>query len=258
MSTTSKSVDLPLHLTKPSGIEFNFVEFIDNHNAKRSFLLCAYLPPGLKAEIFLSFVEYVSVCFDYILSDNPDAVIYVCGDFNRYDLSFLRNDYDLENVVNFPTFGDATLDKFFCCSNMRNFYHATPAPGLGTASYTHNIVVVSRRLSSSDTSFQEQNLQKVFDFRSSFVSSFCNVLASADWSLLRQGNDLETCVNIFYSNINKALSVIPVSFVSFTSKTKPWVTPVLKDLINKRWSAYRNNNFSLYNHYKKKVKDTIL
>jgi hypothetical protein len=53
------------------------------------------------------------------------------------------------------------------------------------------------------------------------------------------------------------MSSIPVSYVKFTNKTKPWVTPVLLDLINKRWSAFRSNNFSLYNHYKAKVREEI-
>jgi hypothetical protein len=259
LSTVSRSVDLPLHICKPSGIECNLVEFVDDYVSKKAFLLCAYLPPGLKAEIFLSFVEYISVCFDFVLSDNPDAVIYVCGDFNRYDLTFLRDDYDLSNIVNFPTYGSATLDKFFCSLNMKHFFHAASAPGLGTASFSHSVVVVSRKLlTSDDFSTGEERLRKVYDLRSSFVTSFCNVLASADWSMLRQTSHLETCVNIFYDKINNALSVIPVSFVSFTPKTKPWITPVLKDLINKRWAAYRKKNFPLFCHYKKKVKDEIV
>ena len=41
-------------------------------------------------------------------------------------------------------------------------------------------------------------------------------------------------------------------------KTKPWITPVLLDLINKRWRAYRNQDFALYVHFKKKVKLEII
>lgn len=54
------------------------------------------------------------------------------------------------------------------------------------------------------------------------------------------------------------MSVIPVSFVRLRPSTKPWITPVLISLINKRWCAYRQGNFILYNHYKAKVKQEIM
>jgi hypothetical protein len=42
-----------------------------------------------------------------------------------------------------------------------------------------------------------------------------------------------------------------------TSTTKPWITPVVIHLINKRWQAFKDKNFVLYNHYKHKVKYEI-
>jgi hypothetical protein len=82
------SVTFPPEMIQPPGIECNFVHLVDPANSCNACLLCAYLPPGLKMETFQSFVEYVSECFDYILVNNPEAIFYVCGDFNRYDLTF--------------------------------------------------------------------------------------------------------------------------------------------------------------------------
>jgi hypothetical protein len=62
----------------------------------------------------------------------------------------------------------------------------------------------------------------------------------------------------FYDSFYRAMAAIPVSFVKVKSKTKPWITPVLLDLINKRWRAFREKDFILYNHYKKKVKMEIV
>lgn len=56
--------------------------------------------------------------------------------------------------------------------------------------------------------------------------------------------DVEQCAHLFYDRVYEALSRIPVSFVKFTPKTKPWITPVVIDLINKRWSAFRAKKFS--------------
>ena len=52
-------------------------------------------------------------------------------------------------------------------------------------------------------------------------------------------------------------NTIPVSFVTFTDNTKPWITPLIKQLINERWSAYRQRNYQLYNHLKQKTRKEI-
>ena len=130
LSTHSSQVFFPPNLIKPSGIECNFVRFVDcNDDSRNAFLLCVYLPPGLKADILASFVEYVTECFDYILAIYPDASLYVCGDLNRYDLPFLSRDFNLINIVNIPTFGDAILDKFYCQSDTLYSFKITTAPG---------------------------------------------------------------------------------------------------------------------------------
>ena len=42
-----------------------------------------------------------------------------------------------------------------------------------------------------------------------------------------------------------------------TAKDKPWMTPLLKDLITQRWNAFRSKNFVEYNRLKKKCKDYL-
>jgi hypothetical protein len=98
----------------------------------------------------------------------------------------------------------------------------------------------------------------VYDLRESHISAFKIGLANADWSSVLRCSDVQQCVRNFYDIFNAALSAIPVSFIKFTPKTKAWITPVIISLINKRWSAYKAGNFSVYNHFKKKVKCEIL
>ena len=42
-----------------------------------------------------------------------------------------------------------------------------------------------------------------------------------------------------------------------TSQDKPWMTPLIKHLINQRWEAYRFRNYVKYRHFKEKVKKEI-
>ena len=50
---------------------------------------------------------------------------------------------------------------------------------------------------------------------------------------------------------------ITTSCVQFTERDKSWMSPVSKDLINKRWAAFRQKDFSKFRHYKEKVKEEI-
>ena len=66
----------------------------------------------------------------------------------------------------------------------------------------------------------------------------------------------DTCLK-FDELLSHSRSAIPRDCVRFSEKDKPWMTPVLKSLINKRWAAFRSKNWTLYTHYKKKVKKEI-
>jgi len=244
----------PTCYIKPSGIECNFVKFVD-FDHRLAYLLCLYIPPGLKSDVFLDLKQYVIDCLDYILSTNPEAILFICGDFNQYDLSFLFTHFELSNIVNLPTFGNNTLDKFFCQELLSQSFSVETAPPLGNAVHAHNIVFISRNVQPKHNSF---HLQKVYDLRESHVSAFRRRIVSADWSSLLLCNDVQQCVDYFYDIFNYSLSVIPISFVKITPKTKARISPVIIDLINKRWSAYRAKNFPVFDNYKRKVKSEIL
>ena len=94
---------------------------------------------------------------------------------------------------------------------------------------------------------------KVFDLRKSNIDAFCHNVACINWSVIQSSVSVPDAIEYFYDQFSQAMSTIPVTFVKLNSKTKPWITPVLLDLIHKRWKAYRQRNFTLYNHYKAKV-----
>ena len=241
------NIDIPVEFVCPFGIEICLVAF---HEPRLSFLLCIYIPPGISAQVFQDFEQYVIQVFDFLLSKSPEADLFVCGDLNQYDFSFLSQCFHLRNIVNFPTFHDSTLDKFFCHVDGVGNFSAVSAPPLGSATYAHKVVFISKNVV---TSSGNDLLYKVYDLRRSNVESFRNVLTKVDWSRLTSFSSVDECCQFFYENVYHAMTAIPVSFVRFKSKTKPWITPVVLDLINKRWRAYRSKNFGLYNHYKKKV-----
>ena len=253
VDTDFKSVpNCHTRVEKPRGIECNLIKFYDPNI---SYLMCIYIPPALSAETFSLFENYIVNIFDYLLNDTPNADIFVSGDLNRYDFSFLTRLFDVSNIVKEPTFGNAILDKFYCNSGLLNTFNAKCIPPLGVTLHSHKIVLVSKNITKNRNGV---HLQRVLDLRKSHMTAFRNSLLRADWSPLYSSKDPETSTAHLYNILSQAMSKIPVSYVKFKNSTKPWITPVLLDLINKRWFAYRNKNFQLYRHYRDKVKEEII
>ena len=154
--TSPFSVSLPLIYQKPSGFDYSLIGFTD---LLQCFLLCIYVPPNMNAESFSAIRNHIVDVLDHLLSHSPNANIFVCGDFNRYDFSFITDLFNLSNIVNFPTYGDNTLDKFFCDSNACDSFSATVAPPLGSANKLHSVIFISKNMNSSiDTNFFSESV----------------------------------------------------------------------------------------------------
>ena len=63
--------------------------------------------------------------------------------------------------------------------------------------------------------------------------------------------------DMFCTIMEQAKACIPHAYVEMSANEKPWMTPVLKLLINKRYEAYRKKDYDKYNYYKNKVKKEI-
>lgn len=239
-------------LDRPQGIEYSILRATVPDTF---YIICAYVPPGLTVDIFSQFRYHISDVIDQLLQSTPDANVFVCGDFNRYDFSFLTTEFNLCNIVHVPTFRDAILDKFYCDEERTGKLIAEAAPPLGSAIYLHNVIIISNcsRNVNCDNAFS----QKVYDFRKSNLDEFLKRMSQIDWSAVRVEN-VNDSIGRFYDHFYWAMSCIPKSIVKFTFKSKPWITPIVIELINKRWRAFRAKDFRLYMHYKEKVKREIV
>ena len=62
------------------------------------------------------------------------------------------------------------------------------------------------------------------------------------------------CFNV----ICRTLSTRPARhYVTMTNRDKSWVTPLVKHLINEKWSAFRCRNWVVYHHLKQKLRREI-
>lgn len=62
---------------------------------------------------------------------------------------------------------------------------------------------------------------------------------------------------IFLKTLRACMESIPQKSVRTSNHDKPWITPLVKSLISRRWKAYQNKQFHIYNHLKLKIETEI-
>ena len=100
-------------------------------------------------------------------------------------------------------------------------------------------------------------LLAVRDYRKSYVSEFLDTLMKSNWDLIYTQNNINDMIALFNMYFNTAMECFPCKMVKRSSLDKPWMTNVLKSLINDRWLAYKNKQFAKYRALKIKIKTLI-
>ena len=227
-------------------------------------VLSIYIPPNINSLQYQEAAEFIIRSSFEILDQFRDSKLIIAGDLNRFPTVDLENDLHLEQIVNLPTRGTNILDKVLIDQSLTTQYMPAPhtpkrfsvtiCPRIGNSDHETVYIKPVRSI------FKECSTWiKLYDFRESHMNAFRKQLKSFPWHkfyLARLSVD-DKC-QIFHEVLENALSIIPCNLVEMKSSDKPWITPTLKSLINKRYEAYRQKDFNLYNHYKRKLKHEIL
>ena len=243
----------PLSTPCPSSCNILFVNL---SCSKREILCClAYIPPGLCCEERHNIADFFVRELDAALVSNPDKSIIIAGDFNDFCTHFFKEDFALSEMVKSPTRLNACLDQIWIDDCLLDFFSDSDTVGPPIQTSDHNTVL----LRSSKNILDDDSVVHipVWDFRESHLADFLQYLSKQDFSSLETVLSVDEMCDIFYNILYASISVIPFEMVTLTKRDKPWITPVLKLLIQKRWQAFRTQNWALYNHYRLKVKDEI-
>ena len=214
-----------------------------------------YLPPGIGSQIFKDICEKFSDAIDNLLMNLPYHRLIVAGDLNKYDTEFLSSKFSLSNIVNGPTRYGATLDFIFVDKSLKEYYDENLVeigPPIGNSD--HNVVFAKTR---KVVSCREVRMHTVFDLRESYVVDFERSFLSQDLEKFYSCTEVEEKCELFYEFMQKALTAIPRNDICMTNDDAPWMTPLVKLLIDRRWDAYRRRNWELYNSLKIKVRKEI-
>lgn len=219
-------------------------------------LVVIYIPPNLRKSVLMNIVDYLMDSVDLALeqSGSSESRLIVAGDTNQFPTDLLCENLGLKQVVSFPTRKKATLDKILLDSAVVDEYlPPIIAPSFGNSDH------FSVLLQPAQSHYHSKNFHKVYDYRRSNLDKLYSDIRSYPWHIMYTSDaSLQEKCSFFYSVLNFFVGQIPFSFVELTDKDKPWVTPKLKMLINKRFEAFRAREYNLYNHYKRKIKREIL
>jgi len=178
------------------------------------------------------------------------------GDVNKVDLTFLEGEFCLHNIVKDATRKEAILDKVFVTEELiKKYPSVTILDPVGNSD--HRKIIASP---DSHCNIVEQTIKttkQVYDFRTSNISWIHKELENLLIGCSLSGKNVNYILENIYATMYSTLDFIPCKTVSYSAKNKPWISDTIKVLINQRWSAYRNKNFTKYIHLKEKVRSLI-
>lgn len=219
----------------------------------RIVLVALYVPPNLTVSQLDEVNAYIETEADKALNVFSESKLLILGDLNHLCTRDLENTLGLKQVVDQPTRKGSILDKILLDHELSDLYHS-PIVGPNFGAADHLSVYLKSRANIS----HHVQIKKVCDYRQSNLLAFADSLRQFSWqSFYNPKLTVDEKCDIFYEAIDKALSVIPCNYVEMSTRDKPWLTPLLKHLINCRYDAYRLGQFDKYNHFKEKIKKEI-
>ena len=236
----------------PSAIE---VVFIRATCMNISLVCCAiYVPPNLCNAEHLAIMEFLLLEFDHVLSLYPDVKFVLAGDFNDFRTDFLSEQLGLTSTVVDATRNNSILDQIWIDDDLRDLYISSATVGPPLQNSDHNCILLPPV---NDYGSEHLRPTVVWDYRTSNISEYLRRLSCTDFTETLKPTSVDEMCERFYEALAWPLSAIPRHLVTFSPKDKPWMTPILKLLINSRWQAFRQRNWPAYLHFKAKVKVEI-
>jgi len=210
-----------------------------------------YIPPSEQFRLADDINNYLIDNFDTFAMNYPSYNYTILGDFNCFKTDYISSQLSLTMIVDDATRGISLLDKIFI-SGLTDNINVQVLDPLSTSD--HNKILVTY---THEKVNYAHNYKVSYDFRESNLANFMSLIKNSNFLPLLFENNIDKKLDIFYSIVQKCLLHIPQKRIPFSSRDKPWITPVLKNLITNRWNAFREKNFTKYDYLKEKVKKEI-
>ncbi|XP_071953435.1 uncharacterized protein [Antedon mediterranea] len=211
------------------------------------FVTVVYIHPRADMKVAASDIQTILSELD---TESPDAVKLVTGDFNSCDLKKVSNYYQ---YVDFPTRGDKILD---CCyGNIKNAYKSSPKAGLGKSDHKmiHLIPAYKQKLKQSKPMVKEIKV-----WTNDSMEEFKGCLEATNWDVFMNTDSIDATMETIVEYINFCeSSIIKKKEIKIYPNSKPWVTKDIRELLQQKQQAVRNNDVMEKKRIQKLMKKRI-
>ena len=237
-SYASSLCDIPVgHIADSHLVEIIWIKL--NFDCQEFFVGCCYVPPN-PIYNFACLSEVISYQIDFIFNHSKNSCILLTGDFNRINTDFMECDLGLTQLVKDPTHCGNILDKAFV--NRPDLFDVTVVKSL--IKTKHSALLISNNVNKTSAPVDSRKRKKVilYDKRQENIDKLRFLLYNFNWTFLYHNNDLQCKYDLFLIHLKRIIDdAIPQKMVTLGPRDPSFMTPLVKDLLNKRRKLLRKN-----------------
>ena len=196
-------------------------------------------------------IDHISLTYNSLKIQHPNAAILISGDKNNLDESkILALNPNFRQLVGQNTRKNKILT--IVITDLHSYYHnptvippvPVDVPGQGVPS-DHNGVLTRPITADNSLRTAVSRKVKIRPLPQSLITKFGDIMVSQDWSFIGDGLSSTEMVNLFENHSKKMIeSVFPEKLVTVSDYDKPYMTEELKQLRRKRQRCYRKSGRS--------------
>jgi Reverse transcriptase (RNA-dependent DNA polymerase)/Endonuclease-reverse transcriptase len=240
---------------------------------KQFVICCVYLPPSCNSDTYGTFIDSTESIFN--LCDVNDNIL-VCGDFNIPNVRWVRDETELlpfdvstdkdsaivdgmaslglNQINDIPNVRNVFLDLFFSnFSDDISVYDCEfPLLKLDIHHKAYELILDIDELHFKTT----HEPVKQYNFSNAKFSEILNHLNSVDWDSAFRNANVDSCVDIFYDQLNYCIeNFVPLISSPPNIKRHPWQTRELINLENKKNKAFKTRRMAQFKFLRTKYHD---
>ena len=206
-----------------------------------------YHPPNAVNSRML---DYLSKCLGDLESRYPNCGIFVRGDLNNLNDIRLKSNFNLKQILQFPTRGQNTLDKVL--TNLENYY-APPIKSSALGLSDHSSIEVQPKQRASTSRSKQTVISR--DLRPSNRHAMRLYLEQVDVAAkIAAEESCERKVSMRQTILQTGLDIIlPLKSKTVYPNEPPWINSTLKKLIKKRQRALNQGDHAEFKLLRNRV-----
>ena len=257
-------VKLNITIPKPLEIVWAMLRPLEHTGVINKIILCSfYSPPNSKKNVLL--IDHISVTYNCLLIQHPDAAILISGDKNSLDeKKILALNPNFRQTVSKNTRGNKILTILI--TDLHSYFHnpviippvPVDVPGQGVPSDHSGVLALPITTSNSQRTAESRKV-KVRPLPDSLICKFGSVIVGENWSFMSESLSTTDMVELFENHTKKMIeNIFPEKVVTMSSWDKPYMTEELRKMRRQRQRLYRKGSKNeKYLEVKKKFEQKI-